>query len=162
MAHNCARREPTNAFGRTRWRTCSMSFTGSHGSTKRTTMPCPRNPRIVAYNNGSGGDKTKTVSPVLSPSAEARDWAPAARELRSPNEAQPSFRVQIAGEVGRSRTWLATRFVQFIRYSACRFGFVLRLWCPSSGAIKTFSHYLGASHAIPFITYFIKPIKYGF
>ena len=64
-AHSCAKREPTNAFGCTRWRTCSMSPTGSHGSTKRTTMPRPRNPMIVAYNRGSGGDKTRTVSPAV-------------------------------------------------------------------------------------------------
>ncbi len=124
-AHSCAKREPTNAFGCTRWRTCSISLTGSHGSTKRTTMPRPRNPRIVAYNRGSGGDRTRTVSPAVSPSAEARDWAPAESVPISLNEAQPSLSVHTAGEVARSPKWLSTRFVQFIRCSSYHRGCVL-------------------------------------
>ncbi len=117
-AQSCANREPTNAFGCTRCRTCSISWTGSQGSTKSTTIPRPRNPSIVAYSKGSGGDNTRTTSPVVSPSDEARDCAPLAKTLISSNEAQPLSTVQIAGDPGRSWQWRSTLLVQFIVSSA--------------------------------------------
>ena len=126
-----------------------MSPTGSHGSTKRTTIPRPRNPRIVAYNMGSGGDKTRTVSPAVSPSAEARDWAPAESVPISPNEAHPSFSVHTAGEVARSRKWLSTRFVQFIRWSSGHRGCILWVAAPD------LQEYYGSALVlpIPILTY---------
>ena len=112
-------------------------------------MPRPRNPRIVAYNMGSGGDKTRTVSPAVSPSEEARDWAPAESAPISPNEAQPSFSVHTAGEVARSRKWLSTRFVQFIRCSSCHRGCFLWIAAPDSQG------YYGSAIVlpIPILTY---------